>query len=45
MGEAGIVAAGIGSKLITKELLAAGDFDGISRNVARTIELIKAVKR
>jgi len=43
--KAGIVAAGIGSKLITKEFLAAGDFDGIAKNVAKTIELIKGVKR
>ena len=43
--KAGIVAAGIGSKLITKELLAAGDFEGIARKVAATLELIRGVKR
>jgi 2-dehydro-3-deoxyphosphogluconate aldolase / (4S)-4-hydroxy-2-oxoglutarate aldolase len=43
--KAGIVAAGIGSKLITKELLAAGDFDGIAKNAENTIELIRAARR
>jgi 2-dehydro-3-deoxyphosphogluconate aldolase/(4S)-4-hydroxy-2-oxoglutarate aldolase len=38
---AGIVAAGIGSKLITKELLAAGDYAGIEKKVAETVALIK----
>jgi 2-dehydro-3-deoxyphosphogluconate aldolase/(4S)-4-hydroxy-2-oxoglutarate aldolase len=43
--KAGIVAAGIGSKLITKELVAAGDYDGISRNVEKTLELIRAARK
>lgn len=43
--KAGIVAAGIGSKLITKELLAAGDYDGIARNAQKTIELIRAARK
>jgi 2-dehydro-3-deoxyphosphogluconate aldolase/(4S)-4-hydroxy-2-oxoglutarate aldolase len=43
--KAGIVAAGIGSKLITKELVAAGDFDGIARNAEKTIELIRAARK
>ena len=42
--KAGITAAGIGSKLITKELLAAGDYAGIAKNVAKTLELIKAAR-
>lgn len=42
--KAGITAAGIGSKLITKESLASGDFAGITRNVQKTLELIKAAR-
>lgn len=42
--EAGIVCAGIGSKLITKELLERRDFVGITKNVARTIELIVKIR-
>lgn len=41
---AGIVAAGIGSKLITKELLAAKDYAGIEQNVARVIALARAIR-
>jgi 2-dehydro-3-deoxyphosphogluconate aldolase/(4S)-4-hydroxy-2-oxoglutarate aldolase len=41
---AGIVACGIGSNLITKELLAAKDYDGIERKVRETIALIKAIR-
>jgi 2-dehydro-3-deoxyphosphogluconate aldolase/(4S)-4-hydroxy-2-oxoglutarate aldolase len=41
---AGIVAAGIGSKLITKELLAAKDYKGIEKKVADTIALIKKIR-
>ncbi len=36
--EAGAVCIGMGSKLITKELLAAGDFAGISEHVKRALE-------
>ena len=43
--KAGIAAAGIGSKLITKELVAAGDFDGIARNAEKAIGLIRAARR
>jgi 2-dehydro-3-deoxyphosphogluconate aldolase/(4S)-4-hydroxy-2-oxoglutarate aldolase len=42
--KAGISAAGIGSKLITKELVSAGDFAGITRNVQKTLELIRAAR-
>jgi 2-dehydro-3-deoxyphosphogluconate aldolase/(4S)-4-hydroxy-2-oxoglutarate aldolase len=42
--EAGIVCAGMGSKLITKELVAAKDWAGITRQVAKTIELIKQIR-
>ena len=42
--KAGIVAAGMGSKLITKELLAAKDYKGIEKKVAETIALIKKIR-
>src|SRR5882757_4227804 len=41
---AGIVACGIGSNLITKELLAAKDYAGIEKKVAETIALIKRIQ-
>ncbi len=42
--EAGIVCAGIGSNLITKDLLAKKDYDGIAARVAQTIKLIAQVR-
>jgi len=42
---AGVTCVGMGSKLITKELVAAGDFEGITKKVRNTIEIIKAIKR
>ena len=42
--KAGIVAAGMGSKLITKEMLAAKDYKGIEKKVAETIALIKKIR-
>ena len=42
--KAGIVAAGIGSKMITKELLAAKDYKGIEKKVAETVGLIKKIR-
>lgn len=41
---AGIVAAGMGSKLITPELLDAKDYAGISKKVRETVDLIKKVR-
>ena len=41
---AGIVAAGMGSKLITPELLAAGDYAGITKKVRETVDLIRKVR-
>ena len=41
---AGIVAAGMGSKLITQDLLDAKDYAGISRKVRETVDLIKKVR-
>ena len=41
---AGIVACGIGSNLITKQLLAAKDFPGIEKTVRDTVQLVKSIK-
>ncbi len=41
---AGIVACGIGSNLITKELLKAKDYKGIEENVRKTVNLVKQIK-
>ena len=41
---AGIVAAGIGSKLITADRLKAKDYAGIEQNVRETIALIKKIR-
>ena len=42
--KAGVVCAGMGSKLITKELVKAGDFGAISAKVAQVLEWIKQVR-
>jgi 2-dehydro-3-deoxyphosphogluconate aldolase / (4S)-4-hydroxy-2-oxoglutarate aldolase len=42
--KAGIVASGIGSKLITSDLLKAKDFKGIEKKVAETVALIKKIR-
>jgi 2-dehydro-3-deoxyphosphogluconate aldolase/(4S)-4-hydroxy-2-oxoglutarate aldolase len=41
---AGVACVGIGSKLITKELVAAGDYDGISRKVAQVLAWIRTAQ-
>ena len=41
---AGIAACGIGSKLIVKQLLDAGDYRGIEENVRRTVKLVKTIR-
>ncbi len=41
---AGIVCAGMGSKLITKELLEAKNYAGITENVKDVIELVKKIR-
>ncbi len=41
---AGVVAVGIGSKLVTKELLDAHDYAGIERKVGETIQLIRTIR-
>jgi 2-dehydro-3-deoxyphosphogluconate aldolase/(4S)-4-hydroxy-2-oxoglutarate aldolase len=42
--KAGITAAGIGSKLITKELIAAQDYDALARKVSEVLGLIRAAR-
>ena len=42
--EAGVVAVGIGSKLISKDLVTKENWDGIVRNVVNTLALIKKYK-
>jgi len=42
--EAGVACVGMGSKLITRELVAADDFDSITTNVKRTLELIRKAR-
>lgn len=41
---AGVTCVGMGSRLITKELVAAGDFDGISKKVAQILAWIKEAR-
>ena len=42
--EAGVACVGMGSRLIKKELVAAGDFDEIARNVAQVLTWIRQVR-
>ena len=42
--EAGVVALGVGSKLINKELVASKNWDNISKKIENTLKLIKKVK-
>jgi len=41
---AGVACVGMGSKLITRELVAAGDFEGISRQVTQVLAWIREVR-
>ena len=41
---AGVACVGMGSKMITKELLAAKDYAGITKNVKKTIEIISQIR-
>ena len=43
--KAGVACMGMGSKLITKELLAAKDYSGIAAKVKETIELVKKIRK
>lgn len=42
--DAGVTCVGMGSKLISKEVLATGDFDGLRKKVQETLELIKTIR-
>ena len=42
--KAGVAAVGAGSKLITKELVEAGDWDGLAENVRQSVEWIKEIR-
>ncbi|HRD29409.1 MAG TPA: bifunctional 4-hydroxy-2-oxoglutarate aldolase/2-dehydro-3-deoxy-phosphogluconate aldolase [Caulobacter sp.] len=42
---AGIVAAGMGGRLISKDLVEAGDWAGLEARVRRTVELIARIRR
>ena len=42
--EAGVACVGVGSKLITKEVLASGDFDGLAENVKQVVGWIKEIR-
>ena len=41
---AGVACVGIGSKLITKEFVAAGDFDGLAQKTAQVLQWIREVR-
>ena len=41
---AGVACVGVGSKLITKEILASGDFAGLSAEVRRVVKLIAEIR-
>jgi 2-dehydro-3-deoxyphosphogluconate aldolase/(4S)-4-hydroxy-2-oxoglutarate aldolase len=43
--QAGVTAVGIGSSLITKQLVARGDFDGIANQVAQVLAWIQEARR
>ncbi|HUV08089.1 MAG TPA: bifunctional 4-hydroxy-2-oxoglutarate aldolase/2-dehydro-3-deoxy-phosphogluconate aldolase [Spirochaetia bacterium] len=43
--EAGVACVGIGSKLIRKDLVQAGDFEGITAQVKKTLEIIRKVRK
>jgi len=42
--EAGVACVGMGTNLITQELVKARDYDGITRNVERALSLIRSVR-
>jgi 2-dehydro-3-deoxyphosphogluconate aldolase / (4S)-4-hydroxy-2-oxoglutarate aldolase len=42
--EAGVTCVGMGSNLITKDLLKAGDYAGITAKVRSTIEIVRAIR-
>lgn len=42
--DAGAICVGMGSKLLTKELIAAGDFDGIQSKVTQVLDTIRQIR-
>jgi 2-dehydro-3-deoxyphosphogluconate aldolase/(4S)-4-hydroxy-2-oxoglutarate aldolase len=42
--KAGVACVGIGSNLITKEILAAKDWDGLATKVAETLAIVQRVR-
>jgi 2-dehydro-3-deoxyphosphogluconate aldolase/(4S)-4-hydroxy-2-oxoglutarate aldolase len=42
---AGVACVGMGSNLITKKLLDAGDYEGVERKVRETLQLVKTIRR
>ena len=42
--DAGVACVGMGSNLITKELLKAADYQGIAANIRQTLELIRKIR-
>jgi len=42
--EAGVTCVGMGSKLLSKELIADGKFDELQTNISKTLDLIKTVR-
>ena len=42
--EAGVAAVGAGSKLITKELVAAKDWDGLAAKVRQSVDWIREIR-
>jgi 2-dehydro-3-deoxyphosphogluconate aldolase/(4S)-4-hydroxy-2-oxoglutarate aldolase len=42
--DAGAVCVGMGSNMITKEMLKASDYAGIAANIGRTVQLIRAIR-
>lgn len=43
--EAGVVCVGMGSKLLTKELIGVGDFEGIVGNVSQVLATVREIRR
>jgi 2-dehydro-3-deoxyphosphogluconate aldolase/(4S)-4-hydroxy-2-oxoglutarate aldolase len=42
--EAGAACVGMGSNMITKDMLKAGDYRGIGANIGRTVQLIRTIR-
>ena len=43
--DAGVACVGVGSKLITKEILDAGDYDGLTTKVREVVRLVDEIRR